>query len=143
VMRGTGSREIGFFRSNAARGITPDMMSVFVSRASRGSKAAGCEIFAATMRGLGSHPRGDDRGVTTSQIRASGYPKSCAPSVLLGIGVAQVLTLPCDAPDELSGFAQHWRQNSQSGRKGTDQRKMTDPAISALKRWRRSRPPRM
>jgi hypothetical protein len=32
------------------------------------------------------------RGATTSQIRASGYPKSCAPSVLLGIGVAQVLT---------------------------------------------------
>jgi hypothetical protein len=102
------------------------------------------------MRGLGCHSRGDEvskfvrhRGVTTSQIRASGYPKSCAPSVLLGIGVAQVLTLPCDAPDELSGFAQHWRQNSQSGRKGTDQRKMTDPAISALKRWRRSRPPRM
>jgi hypothetical protein len=27
------TRLIGFFRSNAARGITPDMMSVFVSRA--------------------------------------------------------------------------------------------------------------
>jgi hypothetical protein len=45
------------------------------------------------------HPRGHEvskfvrhRGATTSQIRASGYPKSCAPSVLLGIGVAQVLT---------------------------------------------------
>jgi hypothetical protein len=32
----------------------------------------------------------------------------------------------------LSGLAQHWRQNSQSGRKSTDQRKMTDPAISAF-----------
>ena len=73
-------------------------------------------------------------------------PKSWAPSVLLGIGVAQVLTNrpACNAPDELSDLetmgyepavnqaTQHWRQNSQSGRKGADQRKMTDPAIRAF-----------
>jgi hypothetical protein len=32
----------------------------------------------------------------------------------------------------LSDRAQHRRQNSQTGRKGADQRKMTDPAISAF-----------
>jgi hypothetical protein len=37
-----------------------------------------------------------------------------------------LIGLLCDAPDELSDIAQHWRQNSQSGRKGADQRKMTD-----------------
>jgi hypothetical protein len=46
-------------------------------------------------------------------------PKSCAPSVLLGIGVAQGLTngLPCDVPDELSDLAQQWRHLADEGRR--------------------------
>ena len=47
-------------------------------------------------------------------------------------GIAGNLGLPCDTPDELSSVAQHRRQNSQSGRKGADQHKMTDPAISTF-----------
>jgi hypothetical protein len=37
-----------------------------------------------------------------------------------------------DPRDELSDLAQTRGQNSQSRRKGADQRKMTDPAISAF-----------
>lgn len=54
---------------------------------------------------------------------------SCSVSAPLKSGA---IGLPCDAPDELSDLAQHWSQNSHSRRKGADQRKMTDPAISAL-----------
>jgi hypothetical protein len=32
----------------------------------------------------------------------------------------------------LSNLTQHWRQNAQSGRKRSDQRKMTDPTISSF-----------
>ena len=49
-----------------------------------------------------------------------------------GNTILTTLGMPCDAPDEFSDVAQHWRQNSQRGRKGADQRKMTDPAITAF-----------
>ena len=45
----------------------------------------------------------------------------------------------CDMPDELCGVAEYRRQNSQTGRKGSYQREMTDPAISRKTRERKDR----
>src|SRR5262249_42039632 len=42
------------------------------------------------------------------------------------------IRLSCDAPDEFSDLAHPRRKNSQSGSKGANQRKVTDPAISAF-----------
>jgi hypothetical protein len=46
--------------------------------------------------------------------------------------LSKLACFACDTPDELGSVTEHRRQNSQTGRKGSYQREMTDPAISLL-----------